>query len=101
MIKSPIIIEPVRLSCRDCTHSRYQWRKIIVWGTESAWLCSKKIQAQEEDYNPVTGEITVIPSRMAHCRDERRHSGSCGPEAKNWQPKKPEGLFDYIRKSAR
>jgi hypothetical protein len=84
--------------CKDCKHSFTPWH---AWLQPSRYAlhCRKTFVNAHVDTNPVIGEIKV-KAYYDTCQMTRLRSysdNSCGPDGRDWEPKKPRDLFKYIK----
>ena len=88
--------------CKDCIHSHISPFAYLSYIFElkepqSHWYkCSKTFKDEHEVADPVIGPKNVKPE-LSYCEIERKY-GNCGPDAKNWVPKKKKDLFKMLTK---
>lgn len=86
-------------TCKSCKNYRYSvWDEAWSWLTDTGPRCYRTLPAVTVDI--VTGNVR-IPSiaQCDKCEREREsdYSGSCGPKAIHWSPRKKDGLFELIK----
>lgn len=76
--------------CKDCRWVTWPWKNIR---DNAGAMCihPSVIKPGDEEPDPVTGAKRVaLPGTF--CDMERRPSGRCGPDGKNWEPVAPVGF---------
>jgi hypothetical protein len=84
--------------CKDCKHSFTPWH---AWLQPSKYAlhCRKTLVATHTNIDPVIGEVEV-KSHYQTCQTNRLRSfkdETCGPDGRNWEPKRRQDLFKYIK----
>lgn len=84
------------LACKDCIHAnRDVISKVFFYYGKAAFEC--KLAARERKYTNFVNGKTKIKKKKQLCENEREN-GKCGPNGKNWQPKKKEHIFKLLRR---
>ena len=90
--------------CKDCIHSRissfgkYGSYILELSAPKGHWYkCSKSYKNSRIINDPVVGS-SEIKGSMDYCSVARLAGGVCGPNAKQWAPKKKKDLFKMLTK---